>query len=364
MKIELHKIKIKDLIENFSDTEEAGVFGYAGKLNIRPPYQREFVYDDDKRNKVIQTVLKGFPLNVMYWVKNEDGTFEVLDGQQRTISICQYAQGSFSVIHNDKTTYIHTSDEIKKSFEDYELQVYICEGSVDEKLEWFRTINIAAVQLKDQEIRNAMYVGRWVTDAKKYFSKSKNPATELYGDYIDGNSLRQEVLEKAIKWVSKNDIENYMAKNQHQPTAQQLYADFQNIMIWAKSTFPVKRKELKSVDWGYLYFQAKDKVFDPKVLEVEIKKLMMDEDVTKKSGIYPYLITKNEKFLNIRAFSDNIKREVFTEQNGICKCCGKQCEDVSDMEADHINPWSRGGKSNKENCQMLCMDCNRTKSGK
>ncbi len=363
MKIKLEEIPIREVVKGYVDNNEEGILGYDGRLNIRPKYQREFVYKDKQRDAVIDTVTKKFPLNVMYWVKTGDDEYEVLDGQQRTISICQYINGDFSF----EQLYFHNLTQDKKDeILDYKLMVYICEGTDSEKLNWFKTINIAGEKLTDQELRNAVYAGEWLTDAKKYFSKSNCPASGLAGDYMSGSSIRQEYLETALKWITDRDgteIENYMAIKQHDSNASDLWIYFQNVINWVKTIFPEYRKEQKGIDWGILYNQYKDVGFSPHDLENKIKILMQDDDITKKSGIYSYLITGQEKHLNIRAFSQNMKRSAYERQKGICIEC-KQYFDISQMEGDHITPWVEGGKTNSENCQMLCKECNRRKSSK
>lgn len=360
MKIQLKQIKIKDVVNGYVNNDEEGVVGYGGKLNIRPKYQREFVYKDDKRNAVLDTINKGFPLNVMYWVKNEDGTFEVLDGQQRTISFCEYIAGKFSL----NNLYFHNlTDTDQKQILDYELMIYFCEGNDKEKLDWFKIINIAGEKLTDQELRNAIYTGPWLTDAKRYFSKTGCAAYGLASDYLTGSAIRQEYLETIINWISNGKIEKYMGTHQHEPNANELWLYFQSVINWMKAVFPEYRKEMKGIDWGFLYNEFKNGKFDSKKLEKEIVKLLQDEDVTKKSGVYSYVLTGDEKYLNIRAFTPNQKREAYEKQKGICKKCKEHFE-IDEMEADHIKPWSKGGKTVSENCQMLCKDCNRRKSGK
>ena len=362
MKIELKEIKVRDLIKQYSYDEINGIYGYDGKLNIRPPYQRNFIYKDKQRDEVINTVRKGFPLNVMYWCKSDDGKFEVLDGQQRTISVCEYISGSFSINYQ----YFHNlTTEEQNQILDYGLMVYICEGTTKEKLDWFRVINIAGEELTDQELRNAIYTGSWIADAKLYFSKPNCLAYNIAKDYLSGQMIRQEYLETAIRWIARSEgidtVEQYMAIHQKDSNANQLVMYFKNVINWVTLTFPNYRKEMKGVDWGYLYDKFKDKTFDVKQLEKEIKELMIDDDVTNKKGIYPYVLTKEEKYLSIRAFTPQMKREAYERQNGICVKCGKQFN-IDQMEADHIKPWSLGGKTIADNCQMLCKTCNRIKS--
>jgi hypothetical protein len=361
MNIQLKEITIRELTEGYEDNEENGVFSFEGKLDIRPPYQREFVYGDKQRDAVIDTISKNFPLNVMYWAVKDDGHFEVIDGQQRTISICQYVEGDFAY----ENRYFHNlqEDEQKKIL-DYKLMVYQCKGEDSEKLKWFETINIAGEQLTKQELRNAVYSGSWVSDAKRYFSKSGCPAYAIGSDYLSGKVNRQEFFETAIKWISNDNIESYMAQHQHDPNASALWRYFQDVISWIEATFSTKRtKYMKGVDWGTLYNEFKDEIYDTKAIEEETLRLIMDDDVSNKKGIYPYILTRKEKYLSIRAFSDNMKQKVYEKQNGICTVCKEHFE-LSQMEADHITPWHEGGKSNEENCQMLCKECNRRKSGK
>lgn len=360
MKIELHSVKVREVAEGYEDNAEAGVKGYSGKLDIRPKYQREFVYDEGKRNAVIDTINKGFPLNVMYWVKNEDGTFEVLDGQQRTISFCQYINGDFSL---DNKAFHNLTETEKDKILDYELMVYFCEGNDKEKLDWFKVINIAGEKLTDQELRNAVYTGPWLSDAKLKFSKSGCAAFLLAEKYVNGSPIRQEILETALKWINKGNPEGYMSAHQHDPNANELWTYFRNVIEWAKDTFTTYRSQMRGIDWGFLYDNFHTKTLDTNKLEEEIAELMMDEDVTNKKGIYSYVLTRDERYLNIRAFSENQKREAYERQNGICANCGVHFE-IDEMEADHITPWHLGGKTTSENCQMLCRDCNRRKSGK
>jgi hypothetical protein len=357
--IELKEIKVRELAEGYEDKDEAGVVGYSGKLDIRPPYQREFIYKDKQRDAVVDTIMRDFPLNVMYWAVRDGGDYEVIDGQQRTISICQYVEGDFAF----KGRYFHNlqSDE-KKRIYDYKLMVYLCSGTDSERLDWFRTINIAGEKLTDQELRNAVYAGSWVTDAKRYFSKTGCPAFKIGSDYMTGTPIRQDYLETVIRWVNDGDIEGYMAKQQHKPNANELWLYFQKVMAWVKATFPKHRKEMKTVRWGDLYNEFKDVDLDSAKLEEEVASLMADEDVTKKRGIYSYVLDRQEKNLNIRPFSPNQRREAYERQKGICAVCGKHFE-LEEMEADHITPWHAGGETEAANCQMLCLDDNRRKGG-
>jgi len=360
MIIELHKIPVRELVKGYNNSDQEGVTGYDGKLNIRPKYQREFVYNEAQRTAVIDSVRKGYPLNVMYWVKNGDDAFEVLDGQQRTISICDFVSGDVAI--NYQLFYGLTNDQ-QEQILDYELMVYFCEGTDSEKLAWFEIVNIAGAVLTKQELRNAVYTGPWLTDAKRHFSKTSSPAYQIGNKYLTGVAIRQEYLETAINWISNGNIEKYMSEHQNSHTANELWTYFQSVITWVNSTFPNYRKEMKGIDWGGLYNAYKDKDLDPAALEKEITRLMQDDDVGSKKGIYIYVLAKEEKHLNIRTFSDNMKREAYERQRGICKSCDKHFE-YNEMEGDHIDPWHSGGKTNTENCQMLCKSCNRRKSGK
>lgn len=361
------------MAKNFVDNSEDGVVGFDGKLNIRPKYQREFVYDTKQRDAVLETIRRGFPLNVMYWAVNEDGTFEVLDGQQRTISFCQYVAGDFSIHIDGHPMAMHNLNQPQKDqILDYELMVYVCEGNDQDKLDWFRTINIAGAELTAQELRNAVYTGQWLTHAKSIFSKTNCAAYGLASKYVTGAPLRQELLEKALKWKSAGNIEPYMSAHQLDQNANELWMHFQNVIWWVTNTFTNYRKEMKGVEWGPLYDRYKDQQVNTAEIERRTAELMQDPDVTKRSGIYTYLLTNEERHLSIRKFEDRDKRAAYERQqhkcaNGIhCRTPGNtdggQEFDIAAMHGDHINPWSRGGKTIAENCQMLCIPCNREKS--
>jgi len=367
MKIELKEITIRELAEGYEDHEGEGVIGYGGKLDIRPPYQREFIYKDKQRDAVIDTVTKDFPLNVMYWAVRDDGNYEIIDGQQRTISICQYVEGDFSVkvgSFPENRAFHNLQNNEREQILNYKLTVYLCSGTDSEKLEWFKTINIAGEELTNQELLNAVYHGSWVSDAKRHFSKSNCPAYGLGKDYLSGVVNRQDFLETAIKWISDDgNIESYMSNHQKEPNANELWLYFNGVINWVKTVFPKYRKEMKGIQWGLLYNEFKDQKYDSKKLEDEISMLMEDEDVTNKKGIYSYVLNRKEKHLNIRAFSPNQKRDAYERQKGICPVCKEHFE-IEEMEADHITPWHEGGKTSAENCQMLCKEDNRRKSGK
>lgn len=386
MQVTERRIKVRDVYEGYLNDDEEGVTGYDDRLDIRPRYQREFVYKADKRDAVIETVLEGLPLNVMYWAvvhhPDDEDTYEVLDGQQRTISLMEYVDGNFSIKYDGNAmTFENLPQDVQDRILDYELFVYVCDGNDSEKLKWFRTINIAGERLTDQELRNAVYAGSWVSDAKRYFSKSNCPAMR-YGmnkgcdGYVKGESIRQEILETAIAWIADRDgttIDGYMSAHQNDNTASDLWSYFRTVIEWAESLFTVYRKEMKGLPWGLWYNAYHDKIasaqdeekkkFAPAHLEAEVSRLMADEDVTRKSGVYEYLLTGQERCLSIRAFSDRDKRAAYERQKGICPMCKKHFE-INEMQGDHSIPWSKGGKTVPENCVMLCRDCNLSKSDK
>jgi len=364
MKVEPKKIKISELVKGYVNSQEEGVIGYGGKLNIRPQYQREFIYKDKERNLVIDTLLKGFPLSIFYWAISDTGNYEILDGQQRTISISKFLDNDFSVKHpvHGRDVYFHslTDDEMEK-VNNYEILVYFCEGDASEKLAWFEIINIAGVPLEPQELRNAIYSGPWVTHARSIFSKTGCYAYNLGGYYLKGSAIRQDYLETVIKWISNDDIEEFMSSHQHDDNAEELKNYFTEVIEWVKRIFPTYRDQMKGVSWGYLFNAHKDNEYDSDELESKVKELFDDEEVTNQSGIFDYLVSGDENKLSLRQFDKRVKARAFERQNGICiNGCGEEFE-LNKMEADHITPWSKSGKTTEENCQVLCKDCNKKK---
>ncbi|QZX49091.1 DUF262 domain-containing protein [Mycoplasma sp. E35C] len=367
MEIRLREIKVKELFDKYTDNDEEGVRGYGGKLNIRPKYQREFIYKDKQQQEVINTIRKNFPLNVMYWAKNNNDheEYELLDGQQRTLSICKYIAGDFSIDYQ----YFHNlTDEEKDQILNYKLMIYVCEGTEREKLDWFRIINIAGEKLTDQELRNAVYSGTWVNDAKKYFSKTNCAAQNAADGYLEKTVNRQLLLETALKWISNENIEKYMSEHQCDENAKELWDYFLKVITWARKLFDsidskVKKIVLLNQEWGLFYNKYHQNSYDPEFLKSEVNRLLEDEDVEKKSGIVSYLFTNKESHLNIRAFSKK-QKEIAFGQLKVKKCakCSYEFKDVDDTEADHIKPWSKKGKTELSNLQLLCRNCNRTKS--
>jgi len=376
MDIELKKVSVRDLTQGYIDNQTEGVRGFNGKLDIRPAYQREFIYEPKEKKAVINTVVKGFPLNSMYWANNEDGSFELLDGQQRTLSICEFVINHLSVEFKKGTPqqFNNLNSDEQEQILNYELMIYICTGNKTDKLNWFETINIAGKPLTPQELKNALYTGEWLSDAKVLFSKLNCKAYNIAKagkeeKYLKGKVNRQEYLETALSWISgdKTKITDYMSKHQNDDDATELWIHFEKVINWIKAYFPIYRKDMTKVNWGALYNQYKDTKLNKDTLENQIKQLMQDEEIGRKEGIYDYVLTGNQNKLSIRAFDANCKREAYERQNGICVTCSKDDKEklkIYNMEADHIIPWSQGGKTIPSNCQMLCKSCNRIKSNK
>lgn len=343
MEIKLQEITIRELINGYQNNDEEGVFGYGGKLNIRPPYQREFVYDTDRKRKVIDSIMRKFPLNVMYWSVNSDGTYEVLDGQQRIMSICEFCTTNQSFgfkIDGMERGFQNLTSEQQEDILEYPLMVYFCEGTANEKLEWFKTVNIKGLELKDQEMRNAIYCGSWVSDAKKYFSKTNSPAKGLADKYLLGVANRQDYLQEAIKWISDGNIERYMSLHQHDPNAIELWLYFVNVIEWVKVMFPKYRKEMKGIDWGKLYKSYKDTIHNTDELEKEITALMQNEEIQSKKGIYTTSLQKTRN-TSISGSSPTISsRKCMTSKREYAN----GAESLSDWRKWRLTTLSRGVK--------------------
>lgn len=399
MSINLTQIKLRDLFDGYVNSDEDGVIGYHGRLDIRPKYQREFIYDEKEQIAVIGTVKQGFPLNTMYWAvaRDENGdkildangndTYELMDGQQRTISICEFLANHLVVNFQKFFNIQKSTPDIADKILDYELQVYICDGTVSDKLAWFKTINIAGKPLTEQELLNAQYVGEWLIKAKEYFSKTSCNAAELMvirgkkaSDYMSGSPLRQDYLSTALQWIAdyqkltpRSDAgDTYMANHQGDTTATEIKNYYVSVMEWVGSKFKAYRKEMKGLPWGYWYNKYQrgelanniiSKTADE--IEAEIQRLIGDDEVETVKGIYEYIIDGEEKHLSLRQFDDKIKRKVYENQNHKCPYCDQSIGghtyaqgvteyDYKDMEGDHIVPWSQGGKTEIDNCQMLC----------
>lgn len=373
MTIDQIEVTVRDITQGYINNEEQGVRGYNGQLDIRPPYQREFIYNDKEQQAVITTVLNGYPLNVMYWVKRNDDAecpYEVMDGQQRTLSLCEYVAGKFSY---NFLNFFNLTPDIQEKILNYPLTVYVCEGEQSEKLEWFKTINIAGKPLNEQEINNAIFAGPFVSDAKRHFSKSNCGAYRLGKDLVNGTPIRQDFLKKALEWMAAHEtragkqqsVVGYMAQHQHDPNANNLWTYFQNVLNWAITNFDMRRfkRIMKGLDWAYFYDRYKDVTLNTVEIGNQISELLMDDEIQQQNGIIPYVLTGDEHYLNLRAFPEKIKLAVYEQQKHRCKLCGKEFDYVF-MEGDHITPWSKGGLTVIENCQMLCVDCNRRKGSK
>ena len=373
MKIEQISVTVGQLTAGYENREEEGVRGYNGKLDIRPPYQREFIYNEKEQQAVIRTVLNGFPLNTMYWCKRSNGSdvpFEVMDGQQRTLSLCEYVANKFSV---DYLAFANQKKDIQEKILNYPLTIYLCEGDESEKLEWFKTINIAGKPLTEQELLNAVYAGPFVSDAKFHFAKRNGGADILSRGLVPGRPERQDLLEVALEWMaaherrsgSKTTLQDYMSMHQHDPNANNLWNYYQAILNWATTNFNLKKFKtiMNGIEWADLYDHYSTIALDTKELERRIQALIKDDEVQRKKGIIPYVLTGDEAHLGLRQFPESIALEQYEEQGHKCMICN-DLFDFADMEADHIKPWSKGGKTVKENCQMLCRKCNRKKSAK
>lgn len=376
MKIDLKQIPVKDVYDGYKDSGEDGVVGYQGRLNVRPPYQRNFVYDLPEAKAVINTVLHGFPLNVMYWVVDGNNHYEVLDGQQRTLSIMQFLDHKFPIEWEGQTMYVDSlPDDLYDNLMNYNLMVYWCSGTDSEKLSWFKTVNIAGEQLTSQELRNITYVGPWLSDAKRHFSKRGCVASKLADRYVKGDPNRQELLETALKWIADAQditIDNYMAQHKSDDDADELWQYWQKVINWLQMVFPQDYKEMKGLDWGLLYNQYHKNDYNSSKIDKDIAQLIDDDEIKKKKGIWQYELAVNSneagatKYLNLRSFAKDMMRKKLKEQDGHCPLCfaegNEKVYTLSEMEGDHITPWSKGGKTEYDNLQMLCKRHNRLKS--
>lgn len=370
MEITQKTILVRELTQGYVNAGERGVTGYNGQLDIRPPYQREFVYTHDKQSAVIHSVLKGYPLSVFYWADKGDDEYEVIDGQQRTLSLCEYVHNRFTVNMNGRSNYFRNlTGEEQDRILNYEIPVYLCSGSDRERLEWFEIINIAGETLTKQELLNANYTGPWLADARIKFSKRDCVAEKLSrekGDLLRGDPNRQDYLETVLQWIVNSQakyngsIADYMAQHQHDPDAEELLHYYKRVVAWVRSTFPTYYREMKGLPWGNYFNTYGQGTFN---IDDKVKELMQNVDITKKRGVFIYLLSGEEKHLSLRTFDLNVKTSVFHRQNGICARCNQPFRLV-DMHADHIVPWSKGGKTLPENCQVLCKKCNLSKAAK
>lgn len=384
VKISTPKITIADLVDGYNDGgEDNRVVAFGGKLNVRPAYQRQFVYEPDDRNNVLRSVYNGLPLNSIYWAVNDDGSYEVIDGQQRIISICQYLtdnDGSgnpIAINFNGKNSqrFENLSPEKQKQIKEYPLQVYVCHGNHDEKLEWFHTINIAGKEMTGQELRNADYTGNWLTKAKSYFSKKRNNPAINYAFYDNNerNTLlskssddanRQLLLELVLQWIvdSKDEccITKYMANHCKDENAQELWEYFTAVIDWVKKLFTEYNKDMKGLDWGFLYNKYKDNSYNSEKIQETLNYLYSiwneDPDGLKKAGFYEYALSGDRTLIWHRAFSDKQQRQAYKNQNEKCAHCNKDFA-FEALEAHHKVAYADGGETTITNCLMLCHDC-------
>lgn len=386
MKATLQEITIKEICEGFvyNEYEGKGLFGLGGRLTIQPEYQRSYIYADGKRDvAVIESVIKGYPIGLIYFNKISEDRFEVLDGQQRITSIGRFMTNKLDIIdtegRNQNISSIASNLRIK--IEDTKLLVYVCEGTEIEIREWFETINIKGIPLNEQEMLNATYYGPFVTKAKSVFSNSNNPLVQKWNAYISGNVIRQDFLHTALSWVSKDDVAGYMSRHRQDADITELQTYFTSVIDWVSAIFKNVYSEMCGREWGRLYEQYHLKAYNPDMLAERVDALMADPCVSDKKGIFEYVLgdEQNPKLLNIRVFEKSTIRSVYTKQTqkakaeGVSNCpyCAEG-EGVNkthvwketEMDADHVTAWSKGGSTTIDNCQMLCKTHNRMKGNR
>lgn len=380
-------ISVKDICEGFvyNELEGKGLFGLSGKLTIQPEYQRNYIYASDggkKEMAVIESILNGYPLGLIYFNKVSGDNFEVLDGQQRITSIGRFATNKFAIKDENGMQYFSGMAADKKTkILETKLLVYECEGTESEIKEWFKTINIAGVPLNEQELLNAIYSGSFVTLAKEEFSNSQNSNIQKWSAYISGSANRQEFLERALDWTSKGNIDDYMSRHRYDKNIAGLKTYFNSVIDWVSGVFSDVESEMRGLEWGRLYEEHHKKAYDPAKVSAKVRKLYADPYVKNRKGIFEYILggLTDTKLLDIRVFDEAVKRAVYASQTAEaakigesnCPLCAighdankNKVWKLSEMDADHVAAWSKGGKSDIKNCQMLCKTHNRAKGNR
>ena len=380
-------ITLADICDGFvyNQLEGKGLYGLSGKLTIQPEYQRNYIYADGsgkKEEAVIHSLLKGYPLGLIYFNKVAENKFEVLDGQQRITSIGRFVTNKFAIMDNgNPKNFDSLPADQKAKIIDSKLLIYECEGTETEIKQWFETINIAGVPLNPQKLLNAIYSGPFVTLAKAEFSNSQNANIQKWSAYVKGSANRQQFLERALDWVSKDDIGDYMSQHRNDNNINELTTYFNSVIDWASTVFVDVLREMKGLEWGRLYEEYHGKSYDPKKMSDEVKKLAADDCVTSRKGIFEFLLGGwvDTKLLNVRVFETSVKRVAYAKQteaaeaNGESNCplCAighnankSRIYKFDEMDADHVSAWSKGGGSSAKNCQMLCITHNRAKGNR
>ena len=388
MKATLHtEWTVRDICQGFvyNEYEERGLYGLNGKLTIQPKYQRHYIYNDGQKDvAVIDSLLKEYPLGLIYFNKTSDGQYEVLDGQQRITSFGRFVTGKLSIVYNgSEKDFNGLPDEKKELILNSKLTVFVCEGEEEEILEWFKTINIVGVKLNDQEKRNAVFCGEFVDAAKNVFSNSHNANIQKWAHYIRGEVKRQDYLERALEWISASkgvSVDLYMSNHRHDTSVGELESYFNSVIDWIAGTFQMTN-HMRGLEWGRLYEEYHNKHYDLAALNERVKELLSDESVKKPSGIYEYVLGDEEhpELLDIRIFEESTKRAVYNRQTeqalaaGVSNCplCAigtdsnhSRIYNLNEMDADHVTAWSRGGATTIDNCQMLCKTHNRGKGNR
>lgn len=380
------ELTIRDICEGFSynEFEGKGLFGLNGTLTIQPEYQRNYIYADGKKDvAVIESLLKGYPIGLLYFNKVDEDKYEVLDGQQRITSFGRFVTGRFAIkdANGMEQYFSGLASDLQDKILNTNLLVYVCEGEESDIKEWFKTINIAGIPLNQQEILNAVHSGEFVTNAKSVFSNSQNANVQKWKTYIKGDVKRQEILATALEWVSDGDVSGYMSKHRHDKSINELETYFTTVINWVATIFLDTYKEMCGVDWNRLYKEYHDKPYQPKKVQEQVQALFADEAVNNRKGIFEYVLggCKDTTLLDVRIFEEKTKHIVYQRQTkdakdkGVSNCplCAMghdanktRIYSLHEMDADHITAWSKGGETSIENCQMLCKTHNRAKGNK